>query len=201
MTSLPMVVVYGFAGWLAANDAASWPDVTGPYTEATEWPVYPGPDMLVTPHRQIVVTPTTSRRDLGTIRQGIQVRYRGRPDDPTDDVISRAQRVMDMCYPNGHPRVQVSLGLIRAGQIYPGDETFMGRDANRRAEYVQNFVIRYRPPVGVPTLGYSVLDQERFVTSPDGSVRTIVTMTQAEFDQALPDPTRAVLIIPEPPNE
>ena len=200
MGSLSEWLAGGFAGWLAMNSLASWADVTGPYDSSTEWPIYQGPDMGTSPDRQMVITPGATTRTRADIVQALQIRYRGAQDEHPNSVMTQAQAVDDLCYPNGFPRVHVSLGYIRAGAILSGPGTPLGTDSRRRFEFVQNYRVRYRrPPMDqLPAQEYSLVGPGPFITSPDASIRTIVAMTQAEFDLLPADPTRAVFIIPEP---
>lgn len=197
MSSIPWMLATGFAGWLDINGAGSWADVSGPYDGSTEWPFYIGPDVGVKPNQQIVITPGEQIKRGADIEQGVQLRYRGEPGEDLDVVTSRAQMISDLCYPAGHPRGHVQLGFIKVGTIYHRNEVLLGRDGEGRVEYIQNFACRFRRPVDSPTLGYSLVETNHFVTSPDASIQTIVTMTQAEYDAIVtPDPTQLVVIIP-----
>jgi hypothetical protein len=194
-----LLLAAGFAGWLDVNGIGSWADVSGPYTSSTEWPIYLGPDMPSAPDQCIVITPTVRAPRRGAdILQSMQVRLRGRADAGRNDVAAKAQDIEDLCYPNGFPRVFVQLGFLKAGQILNGPATLLPADGARRVGLTMNYTIRYRNPVALPPLaGYTlVAPVDQYIKSPDGSIRTLVAMTQAEYDAAAPDPTRAVIIIP-----
>lgn len=140
------VIARGLAAWLAGADIIAWAPVTGAYDGTTEWPTYIGPRMPLTPDEVVVITPTTADYVRGDVMQGIQVRLRGAADARDDAVRARAQSILDMCLPNGFPRTAVLLGDTRVGGIFPGPNTNLGDDAQRRPEVVQNYRIRFRRP-------------------------------------------------------
>lgn len=147
MTSDQTLIVRGFAAWIAAATAASW-DGAGagtPYTAATVYPIFVGPDMPATPDRIIVLTPTVPVQRMARIDQGLQVRVRGAAFADPDDVHDMAQAIQDLAYPNGFPAVGVDFGdPVGRVAVLSGARGPIDRDDRGRHGFVANYVIRWR---------------------------------------------------------
>lgn len=146
--SFTRLLVGGLAQYLAEHDVAEWDDFGSgtAYTSASEWPVFLGPDMPSTPDPIVVLTPGVTSYLRADIMQNVQIRVRGTAGVDEDEVADRAQRIMDVLYPNGFPLVHAQFGEIRVGAVLPGDRLPLSRDENRRHGIVQNVRIRARRP-------------------------------------------------------
>jgi len=150
--SYPLQIVDGIAKYLEEHGIASWDEFGEgePYTGETEWPIYLGPDMPVSPNRVIVITPGVQSFMRADVMTSVQIRLRGTPSTPQDphrdEVSSKMQEIHDLFYPNGFPLAHVTMGNIRVGAVFPGDAQPLDPDGSRRHGALQNFRLRTRRP-------------------------------------------------------
>lgn len=152
------ILLGGMATFLAEQGLVEW-DQYGegaPYTLASMWPVYPGPDMPSTPDRVVVITPGVTSFIRADIMQTFQIRLRGSKGSPASEVHNQMQAIHDVFYPNGMPLSHVALGPVRVGAVFPADRLPLSADESRRHGVLQNFRIRARRPGPQlpPTGGY-----------------------------------------------
>lgn len=150
------LLVDGICAFLAERGVANWDGgaaQTDPYEAdgSTEWPLYPGPVMPISPDALIMVTPVSPTYDRADVMTQIQFWIRGpRADENLDEraassiVRAKRQQIHDLLYPHGRPLVHTTFGTVRIGGVFPSNGALQPPDTSRRYAHISNYRFRGR---------------------------------------------------------
>jgi len=139
-------LLVGAAVYSAAGGVGTW-NPTGTYTSNQTGILLVS--VPLAPNKCIVLTPygPLNQWDDGDVLQGLQVRYRGDPNDPTStlDIRDAFRDRFDGLGGDG----LFAFGTVTVSQIYHDSGTSLGFDGNGRLEWSDNFHIQAARPTAL----------------------------------------------------